>query len=206
MVKNIIDMSNKNTNKLLISVSKFISNVFNPLTSLVLYFAYFSYHYYTIMEALFQFLPIFIILILPTAIWIFWNVKIGKYSNMDVSDRKQRNSLYIFIGIMMLIYLAYKYLFENTADFPILFLFFLLILMHISNFFIKSSMHTALNIYATALFFSQNMSLGLVWFILAIIVGITRIILKRHTIPEVLMGGFLAIIISCLYLYVQIQN
>ena len=81
-----------------------------------------------------------------------------------------------------------------------------LILMQISNLFIKSSMHTSLNIFAAALFFSLSPTLGFIWLIIAIIVGITRVILKRHTPKEVIMGAFLGSLVSFFYLYVFIQN
>ncbi|MPT32780.1 MAG: hypothetical protein E2600_14190 [Chryseobacterium sp.] len=69
-----------------------------------------------------------------------------------------------------------------------------------SNFYIKSSMHTSLNIYVSALFFAINPTIGTFWFLLAIIIGITRIILKRHTVKEVLSGGGIAIFVSLIYL------
>lgn len=194
------------THPIIISLSKFISNFFNPLTSLFLYFSYYSNLHYGFTETLKEFLPILLILIIPISGWIFWNVKKGNYSNMDVSNRKQRNSLYVFISVAMLIYLIVNYIIDKQIDYTMLFLFILLIMMQISNYFIKSSMHTAMNVFTATLFFSQNQVLGFVWLIIAIIVGVTRIILKRHTIKEVLMGAFLASIVSFAYLYTYIQN
>ena len=62
-------------------------------------------------------------------------------------------------------------------------------------------MHTGLNIFVAALFYSENHTLGISWFILSLIIGITRIILKRHTPAEVFSGAFLAILVSIPYLY-----
>ncbi|WP_233740460.1 hypothetical protein [Halpernia humi] len=62
-------------------------------------------------------------------------------------------------------------------------------------------MHTALNIFVAALFFSENFVWGIVWFLISILVGITRILLKRHTLQEVLSGGIIAVIVSAFYLY-----
>ena len=125
---------------------------------------------------------------------------------MDVSNRKQRNSLYIFIAVAMLVYLLINFMIDGQIDYTMLFLFILLILMQVSNYFIKSSMHTAINIFAAALFFAQNQILGLAWLFIAVMVGITRIILKRHTPKEVLMGAAIASIVSFFYLYIYIQN
>lgn len=200
-------MQNKVTaHPIVIFLSKFISNFFNPLTSLFLYFAYYSNKHYNLKKSLYEFLPILLILILPISAWIYWNVRKGHYTNMDVSNRKQRNSLYIFIAVAMLVYLLINFMIDGQIDYTMLFLFILLILMQVSNYFIKSSMHTAINIFAAALFFAQNQILGLAWLFIAVMVGVTRIILKRHTPKEVLMGAAIASIVSFFYLYIYIQN
>lgn len=198
--------NNVTAHPIVIFLSKFISNFFNPLTSLFLYFAYYSNLHYDLQKSLYEFLPILLILILPISAWIYWNVRKGNYTNMDVSNRKQRNSLYIFIAVAMLVYLVINYMIDGQIDYTMLFLFILLILMQVSNYFIKSSMHTAINVFTAALFFAQNQILGLVWLFVAIIVGITRIILKRHTPKEVLMGAAIASVVSFFYLYIYIQN
>lgn len=198
--------NNVTAHPIVIFLSKFISNFFNPLTSLFLYFAYYSNKHYDLKKSLYEFLPILLILILPISAWIYWNVRKGNYTNMDVSNRKQRNSLYIFIAVAMLVYLLINFMIDGQIDYTMLFLFILLILMQVSNYFIKSSMHTAINIFAAALFFAQNQILGLAWLFIAVMVGITRIILKRHTPKEVLMGAAIASMVSFFYLYIYIQN
>lgn len=198
--------NNVTAHPIVIFLSKFISNFFNPLTSLFLYFAYYSNKHYDLKKSLYEFLPILLILILPISAWIYWNVRKGNYTNMDVSNRKQRNSLYIFIAVAMLVYLLINFMIDGQIDYTMLFLFILLILMQVSNYFIKSSMHTAINIFAAALFFAQNQLLGLAWLFIAVMVGITRIILKRHTPKEVLMGAAIASMVSFFYLYIYIQN
>lgn len=187
-------------NPILTNLSKVISNFFNPLVSLVIYFFYYSYKNYTWEEASKKFLPILFLLIIPIAIWIYRNVKKGNYTNMDVSNRKQRHSLYIFIIIATIIFLSVDYFLHKEIDWTVLMLCILLILMQISNFFIKSSMHTSLNIYVSALFFTIEPIIGIFWFLLSILIGITRVILKRHTPKEVLSGGTIAIFVSLIYL------
>ncbi|MBP7174392.1 MAG: ABC transporter permease [Cloacibacterium sp.] len=189
----------------LYKISGVISNFFNPMVSLVIYFIYFSCKKLTWSEALQKFLPVILLLILPISLWIFWNVKKGKYSNMDVSNREQRKSLYVFIIVLSVLYMIYDYYKNDSLDWVLVFLIVLLLLMQISNYFIKSSMHTSLNVYVAALFFYINPVSGMIWLGIAIVVGITRIILRRHTLQEVLMGGLLATIVSFMYLYVAIN-
>lgn len=195
----------KRNNPTVIAFSKFFSNFFNPMTSLVLYLAYFSSVRMSAQEALQKFLPIILIMILPITVWIFWNVKQGNYSNMDVSNRNQRKTLYSFIAAAIAVYLVYEYFRFDRIDLVVGFLMVLLLLMQLSNYFIKSSMHTAFNVYVAALFFALNIKLGILWFGIAILVGYTRIILKRHTVKEVISGAIIALSVSFIYLYANIM-
>ncbi|CAA7386035.1 hypothetical protein CHRY9393_00325 [Chryseobacterium fistulae] len=187
------------------TISKIISDFFNPLVSLFIFFLYMSVQKYSFKDSLIYFLPILLIIILPVVTWLVWNVKTGRYTNMDVSNRNQRKTLYIFIGICVITYLIFYYIKNRHIDFVMLFILILLLTLQISNFYIKSSMHTSFNIFVAALFFSLHPQAGLIWLGIAILVGITRIILKRHTVKEVFMGAGIAFVISFIYLYCNIQ-
>ncbi|TXF79552.1 phosphatase PAP2 family protein [Chryseobacterium sp.] len=195
----------KTTAPVVTGISKFISNFFNPLTSLLIYFLYFSTENYSLSEASGRFLPILLLTVSPISFWIFWNVKKGHYSNMDVSNRNQRKSLYFFIAGAMIAYLLFDYFKNETLDIVMFFLLILLLILQLSNYFIKSSMHTAFNVFVAALFFSENTMFGIIWLGIAVLVGITRIILKRHTPREVLTGFAIAGLVSFAYLYAYIQ-
>ena len=186
-------------------VSKIITNFFTPITSLFIYFIYRNLQLHSFQETVSLFVPLFLCIALPIYLWIFWNVKKGKYTNMDVSNRNQRKSLYFVVGGTLLAYLLYDYWRNHTIDLVLLFVLFLLLAMQVSNYIIKSSMHTAFNIFAAALFFAISPMMGLIWFGIAIIVGITRIILKMHTIKEVFAGAAVSILVSFIYLYANIQ-
>jgi membrane-associated phospholipid phosphatase len=183
-----------------LKISKIISDVFNPLTAFVVYFAYQSSLHHTFKEAFWIFLPIFLIIIIPIIVWIFLKVKTGKYTDKDVSNRNQRKSLYFVIAGIIAVFMLYDWIFNENFDVRILFILMLLVLLQISNYFIKSSMHTAFNVLASAFLFELNPVFGIVWFIIAIVVGITRIILKRHSLKEVLTGGFIAFAVSLIYI------
>ena len=195
----------KTPSSAVLKVSKFISGFFNPMNSLVIYFIVFSTRNFTLAEATQNFLPIFLITIVPISSWIIYNVRTKKYTNLDVSDRKQRKSLYFFIEGAMIVYLFFVYLKYEKIDMVLLFLLILLIVMQISNYFIKSSMHTAINLFIAALFFTLSPLYGLIWLILSILVGISRIILKRHSPAEVLSAALIAGMVSFIYLYTHIQ-
>ena len=127
---------------------------------------------------------------------------------MDVSNRKQRNSLYLFNFFIISIYIAVLFYTKQNFHYIliIIFLLVLMVVMFLSNLFIKSSMHTSFNVFVSALFFALNPIYGLFWLFLTLLVAISRIILKRHTVKEVIMGAFIAVLVSFVYLYFDIQN
>ena len=200
-------MSKKNFSAV-VFLSKVISNLLNPLFSLLIFFVCFAYVKMTWEESLINILLMIALVVIPIFSWIGWNVKKGNYTNMDVSDRKQRNSLYLFNFIVIAIYTGVLYFTKQRTDllFIIVFLFILMLIMHISNFFFLFFMHTAFNVFVTALFFSLNPILGIIWFVLTSFVAISRIILKRHTPKEVIMGAFIGTVVSLAYLYFNIQT
>ncbi|MDC8103717.1 phosphatase PAP2 family protein [Chryseobacterium sp. PTM-20240506] len=186
-------------------ISRIISEFFSPLVSLFLFFVYKSVHEYSLKDSVTYFLPILLIIIIPIIIWLIWNVKTGRYTNMDVSNRVQRKTFYIFAAIAVIAYLLFHYIKYGSLDFLMLFILILLFSLQISNFFIKSSMHTAFNVFVAGLFYAISWKMGLLWLGIAVLVGITRVILKRHTIKEVFMGAAIAFLISFLYLYCSIH-
>lgn len=197
-------MEEKRTSSLQI-ISRLISDFFNPLVSLFIYFVYLSFKIYTLKEAVMHFLPILLITILPIIIWIYWKVKTGRYTNMDVSNRVQRKSLYIFIAVCIILYQLYHYIMNGFVDFVMLFILILLFALQYSNLYIKSSMHTAFNVFVAALFYDYDWKAGLFWLFIAALVGVTRVILRRHTVKEVFMGAGIAFMVSFVYLYCNIQ-
>lgn len=204
-MENIFTIMPKETSSLIIFFSKILSNVLNPIFSLLIFFSFYAYHFLSKEEFLKKMLLLLIILVIPISIYIYNNVKKGKFTNMDVSNRIQRKSLYIFITIALTIYLIINYFLEKKLDLVVFFLLILFVLMQISNYYIKSSMHTAANVFVSALFFSLNPVLGFIWLMLTLLVGISRIVLKRHTPKEVMMGGLIAFLVSITYLYININ-
>lgn len=186
-------------------ISKIISDFFNPLISLFIFFVLMSIWKYSLRDSVFYFLPILLIVILPVIIWILWNVKTGRYVNMDVSNRVQRKTLYIFIVVYVMVYMVYAYLTNGSIDLVMLFILILLLALQISNFFIKSSMHTAFNVLVAALFVPMSLITGMIWLGIAALVGVTRVILKRHTVREVITGAGIAFVVSLIYLYCSMQ-
>jgi len=184
-------------------VSSFISNFFNPIFSLIFYFVLYSAYNSSLEEALARFAGLLLLAIVPVTGWIIWNVKRGSYTNMDVSDQRQRRSLFPIIAAALLLYLFVTYFQTQNVDTPVVGLLVLLLLLQASNYFVKSSMHTALNVYTSALMFEVKWYWGFIWLMITFLVAISRLILQRHSVKEVLTGAGIATAISVLYLFLK---
>ncbi len=184
-------------------LSSFISNFFNPIFSLIFYFVLYSAYNSSLKEAFVRFAGLLLLAIVPVTGWIIWNVKRGSYTDMDVSDQRQRRSLYPIITAALLLYLFVSYFQTQNVDTPVVGLLVLLLLLQASNYFVKSSMHTALNVYTSALMFEVKWYWGLMWLIITFLVAISRLILQRHSVKEVLSGAGIATAISVLYLFLK---
>ncbi|MEX2013087.1 MAG: phosphatase PAP2 family protein, partial [Candidatus Levyibacteriota bacterium] len=133
-------------------------------------------------------------------------VFLGIFSDMDVSSRKQRPLLFLFSIILLGFYCA-AIIFLNGPKvllFASLFLAFSLVILNTVNMRIKASIHVA-TISAFILLFSSIY--GTIFLLaavpLAFIIGWSRVKIKRHTVPEVLMGGFLGITLAIIFYIVS---
>lgn len=189
-----------------VKVASLISAVFNPLFSLLLYFLAFSVVKLDLQTAFSTVIPAAFLIMCLVFAWIFIHVRKGAYTNMDVSDRNQRRSLYFFIVVILLLYLLFQYFFKSEIDPRLLFLLILLIALQISNFFIKSSMHTALNLFTAGLFYTLSPATGLLWLAITLVVAYTRTVLQRHTWAEIFTGAAIGGTVTFLYLYSNSLN
>ncbi len=184
----------------LVKWSKFISNLFNPMTSLLIYFALFSLKNSTFRDAMHQLVPMLSLTVVPIFGWLFWQVRKGNYTDADDSNRQQRKGLYFVIAAVLVVYLSYTYLRTSVVDIVISFLLLLLILLQLSNYFIKSSMHTAFNLFVSALLFTVNVFAAALWLGITFLVALSRLVLRRHTSAEILSGMAIATFVSIVFL------
>lgn len=128
------------------------------------------------------------------ALPIFWHnyrkVRRGRYTNFDVSDRTQRAQFYpVLIGLVAL---AASLLWATGQPRPFgygaLCLLGLLVGSYGVNRFLKVSLHTSLSFYLAGAMYLLNPALGLGMAGLAVLVAASRLVLQRHTLPEILVG------------------
>jgi hypothetical protein len=133
---------------------------------------------------------------IPLTIKLYQGKKDGTYTNFDVSNQKQRQSVYVYaitlLGVVTLILFVTDQ--SRTLRVNMLFSFLLLLSSQVSNYFIKSSLHISFNLFLSFLLIPMLSEIAIIFFVCVFFIGWARIVLQRHTLKEVLAGGALGLI------------
>ena len=167
-----------------------LSVVGHPLLTLSLFSIYVAFQKLSLNNAV----TVTGLLIGGVAIPIAWQnyrrVRRGQYTNFDVSDQRQRAQFYpVLIGLVALV----SGLLFATGQ-PLAFgygavcLLVLLIVSYGINLFIKVSLHTSLSVFLTWAVYMLSPPFGVVMGVLAVLVALSRLVLKRHILIEILVG------------------
>ncbi|WP_298426548.1 phosphatase PAP2 family protein [uncultured Kordia sp.] len=140
--------------------------------------------------------------IIPTTIWVFIKTKNGSYTNFDVSNQRQRRTLFPFIIILLTLTTFVLYI-TNMPEYLCLGLLIctgLILISFFVNFKIKSSLHVSMTAYAALCisFISISLSIGL--FLFTISIAWSRVVLKRHSVLEVCTGLLLGSIAGFIFI------
>jgi len=141
----------------------------------------------------------------PLIAWLYIKSKNGTTTNFDVSDRKQRKSVFVFIlPVLMLVTIILYYTGQSRT--VCLSVFFGLVITFVSqlvNLRIKSSLHVSMTIYLAFLIIPLNYIAGIVVLLLSVLIGWSRIVLARHTLKEVLWGGGIGLTVGLIMFFAE---
>src|SRR5438477_7279630 len=133
---------------------------------------------------------LFLSLIAPTGLLLFFGVRSGRWGDADVSGREERKRFYPiaiplsgFGTIVMWLANAPRYILRGGVMTLVL-----LILAAIINHWSKISLHSLFAAYCTVILFRVSIFCGGAALILATLVFWSRLLLSRHTIFENISG------------------
>ncbi|PZP48967.1 MAG: hypothetical protein DI598_08975 [Pseudopedobacter saltans] len=132
---------------------------------------------------------------IPILLHNLWKTRKGDYSNFDVSNQQQRKKFFPFAIALLTIVSIY---FWWSGQSPVLvhstFIFLiLLILFAFVNFKIKASMHAGINFYIVSILLHYNLGIGIGVLLLSVLVALSRLVLKRHTLVEIVIGTIIGL-------------
>lgn len=189
------------------AIAKWISTCGHPLLTIPLFVTITMFATEDIGKAS---LVIFLIvgcIFVPLVGWLYIKSKNGTTTNFDVSDRKQRKSLFVFIlpVLMLVTIILYRTGQSKTVCLSVFFGLVITFVSQLVNLRIKSSLHVSMTIYLAFLIMPLNYLTGIVVILLSGLIGWSRIVLGRHTLKEVLWGGGIGLTIGLIMFYIE-QN
>lgn len=126
----------------------------------------------------------------PLIVKMYRGSRNGTYSNFDISDKQERQSWYLFPITILLIVTSVLYLTGSSRALCLLMLsaLALLIISQVVNYAVKCSLHVSFNMYLSFLILPHNVILALVFMIFTVFIAWSRLVLKRHSLKEIIVG------------------
>lgn len=139
--------------------------------------------------------------VIPLILFLIYKMRKGDYENFDVSNQKKRNGLYIFSILLLAVFIAYLFFINSTwlIKCGIIPVFLLTVSSYFINKRIKVSLHTSFSFLLATMMIQVETSAAFTMYLFAILIGYSRLHLKRHTIPEVALGAVLGIAIGFIF-------
>lgn len=137
-------------------------------------------------------------LILVLLAIVYYFVRKGKFSDLDVSTQKQRPLLFLLDFIFAAVYISILYLFHAPKELFIgnIAVFLVVIVLAVVNKFIKASVHMAVLSGALTLFVFMGGLVYLWGFLLIPVLAWARLATKRHAPKEVIAGTVVGILVA----------
>ena len=187
-------------------VARHVSNVLSPFViSLPLVFLIALYHAPVRGQALFYaFVTLFFLSVGPL-FYIIVGVRLGKFTDIDVSVRSQRTWPFVFGLASALVGLLILILTRGSQNLETLLLITILsgIIMMIITLWWKISLHASSIASAATLLTAFYGAMMLPAFLLVVAVSWSRVVLRRHTVAQVVAGAILSTILTAAILTIR---
>jgi membrane-associated phospholipid phosphatase len=186
-------------------IAKLISVAGHPLLTIPLFVVFVMFSFENIGKAVFISFLIIGCIFIPLIVRLYLKSKNGSYTNFDVSDRKQRKSVFVFILPILCIvtFVIYKTGQSTNMFLSMLMATILVFILQLINHYVKSSLHVSLNIYLSFLVITINYKIGIILLILTGFIGWSRIVSGRHTLKEVLFGAAIGLTVSLIMIHAE---
>ncbi|WP_148562500.1 phosphatase PAP2 family protein [Spirosoma radiotolerans] len=123
-------------------------------------------------------------------------VKRGRYADFDLSNQTQRAGFYpivlLFSGLFTLFLIStspYQPFNRGAVCF-----FLLLTGSYAINIFLKVSLHTAVSFFLACALFGLDEYLGVLMGLFSVLIAVSRLVLKRHSLPEIIAGVLIGLV------------
>jgi hypothetical protein len=183
-----------------LKIANIISTIGHPLLTIPIFVIIILFSYQDLQSAFLVSSLIIGCVFIPLTIKMYRGSRKGTYTNFDVSDRNERQNWYEAVLVLLLILISIFFLTNQSQAIRYNALLFLLLLSiaKIGNYFIKTSLHVSLHVFLSFLFMQINIEYGVLFLVFVFPIAWSRLVLKRHTLREVIYGGINGLAIGIL--------
>ena len=186
-------------------IAQLVSVAGHPLLTIPLYAAFVLFTFQDVKTAFFNSALIIGCIFIPLILRLYLKTRNGSYTNFDVSDRKQRKSMFFFIIPLLSIVTAVVFITGQSVNLclSLLFALVLVVISQLVNLHIKSSMHVSFHLYLSFLVMSLNYRVGIIVLLISIPIAWSRMALGMHTLKEVVSGGVIGLTVGLCMIYAE---
>jgi hypothetical protein len=196
----------KGDNNSLLKISRAVSLLGHPLLTAAVFVLFVSFTRFNGAKALVSSGVVIGLVILPIIGWNYRNTQKGRYSNFDVSVRSQRHSFYrVSVGLLLLavgvLWLTGQ---PSALRYGMVFALLLVVLSGLANLYIKASLHTSVSVFLSLALLTIHPVVGAVLLGFSFVVAGSRLVLGRHTLPEIGVGAAIGLAVGgSLYFFMK---
>jgi membrane-associated phospholipid phosphatase len=172
--------------------------IFTPIVALIV-----GWRMLAPLEAVLGVLTVVLASLVPVSLYIWLKVRRGEWSNLDVSEQKDRPHLFA-IGIALLLFACLVLYLTHQPSAFIRGCAAAMVLVGAAwgaNLWIKPSMHAGFAMVTSCSLWPLGAKIALPWIFFSVLVGWSRSALQRHTRLEVVIGLMLGAIVARLFMY-----
>ncbi len=196
----------KTPNPRRVRVAHYVSIILSPITvSLPFVFLVALYHAQSILTAfLYAFVVLFFLSFGPT-VYVLVGVRVGKFTDSDVSVRSQRVGPFLFGISSALVGLATLFFIHGPKNLQTLLLITIVSggVMMIVTLWWKISIHASSLAAAATVLTALYGSILLPLFVFLVAVCWSRVVLRRHTLGQVIAGSLVSVVLTSLILAIR---
>lgn len=174
-----------------LKIANIISTIGHPLLTIPIFVIIVLFNYEDLNTAILISTLILSCVFVPLTIKMYKGSRKGTYTNFDISDKNERQNWYVIVLILLFVLIIILFLTNQPQGikYNALFFFLLLFIAKIGNYFIKTSLHVSLNVFLSFLMMQINLIYGLSFLGFIFVIAWSRLILKRHTLKEIIYGA-----------------
>ncbi|WP_165806388.1 phosphatase PAP2 family protein [Chitinophaga parva] len=175
----------------LVRLARFFSVLGHPLLLGSLVAVFLSLQAFGVRQALIAAGIVIGIITLPVTLWNLRKTRKGEYSNFDVSVRTQRTSFYVFLIGAFALATAILVLTHQPRALTLgvgFALGMMVVCFAVNAFLVKTSLHSATAFFLSFTVMYYRVDLGVGMLVFSAVVGISRLLLGRHTLREICSG------------------